>query len=99
MACQHEGRVGQFAVVARSEWAVKSVWSIKDVGGAGAVNYQYGPWDESAAKRFASSMGNGDRSKAVKVAPYCWAPAWGRVAEEAVHPLDAEPVVMGCVRA
>lgn len=86
--CKSDPVIGhlQFEVDAKVyEWAVETNWSCI---GKTEPSYMHGPWDEQAAKRFALSMGNGDRSKAVRVAPYRWCEAYGVVPESAIHAFD-----------
>lgn len=66
-ALQHENRTAEF-------WAYRRWYAVDSANG---VRF-HGPWaNPRQAKRFASSLGRG--AKVTKVAPYWWAPAYGRV--------------------
>jgi hypothetical protein len=63
-------------------------WAVETDAGADKL-LMHGAWSERDAKAFAWSMCNGDRSRAVQVAPYYYCQAWGVVPDGAVHALDA----------
>lgn len=81
--CREEtGHYAQHKVTGPHTWAV-----VTD-GHDGEKLYMHGAFDQDRARRFAQSMGNGDRSRAVEVAPYWYCEAWGVVPAASVHELD-----------
>lgn len=77
------GKYGQHSVTGPHTWAVETTCF------DGEKLISHGPWDQRGAERYAQSMGDGERSKAVEVAPYWHCAAWGVVPAASVHPLDA----------
>lgn len=61
------GFYGQHKVTGPHTWAVRTTYG-ENTGIT--PNTLHGPWDQTAARRFACSMGDGDRSQPIEVAPY-----------------------------
>lgn len=71
----------------RAEWVVESDWTgvLKHDAGEPVITFE-GFTTEEKAKRYANSMGGPSVQTVKHVAPYWYATAWGRVADELVHP-------------
>jgi hypothetical protein len=84
------GFYGQHKVTGPHAWAVRTTYGYGDHDTGIAPTIMHGPWDEAKARRFACSMGNGERSQPIAVEPYYYCEAWGVVPAASVHTLDLD---------